>query len=170
MELEIILINIITEFIKKWPNVAGKLNYDRRNLLLYLLRNVETKTKLDIIKKSESCLGKLSLIIDRDLVNLALNDNSFGLLRFVTRHSNKNNADSLKQIRNGLLCLSQILKSHNIEIRFWAKETAHLLLNCINQFRGSDDLDNIEIICDILDAALTSLSFVVRTFSKELRD
>lgn len=52
VELEIILINIITEFIRKWPNVAGRLVYDRKGLLVYLLKNVETKTKLDIIKKS----------------------------------------------------------------------------------------------------------------------
>lgn len=47
---------------------------------------------------------------------------------------------------------------------------AHLLLKVIGQFKGSEDLDNIEIICDILDAALTSLSFLVRTFGRELRD
>lgn len=170
VELEIILINIITEFIRKWPNVAGRLQYDRRNLLLYLLRNVQTKSKLDIIKKSESCLGKLALVIDRDLVNQALNDNSFGLLRFISRHSHQKSPEALKQVRNGLLCLSQMLKSHNIEMRFWAKETSHLLLNCVSQFKGSDDLDNIEIICDILDAALTSLSFIIRTFSRELRE
>ena len=65
VELEIILINIITEFIRKWPNVAGKLQYDRRSLLIYLMKNIQLKTKLDIIKKSESCLGKLALVLDR---------------------------------------------------------------------------------------------------------
>lgn len=64
-ELEIILINIITEFLRKWPNVASRLHYDRKALLLYLLRNVEFKSKLDIIKRSETCLGKLGMILDR---------------------------------------------------------------------------------------------------------
>ena len=149
--------------------MAARLTYDRRNLLIYLLRNVQLKNKLEIIKKSESCLGKIALILDRDLINLALNDANWGLLRFISRNISKLTLDTFKQARNGLLCLSQILKSHNIELRYWAKETAHLLLNTINQFKNSDDLDNIEVICDILDAALTSLSFVVQTFSRELR-
>jgi hypothetical protein len=169
-ELEVILINIITEFIRKWPNEAGRLNYDRRGLLIYLLKNVHLKSKLDIIKKSESCLGKIALILDRDLINLALNDSNWGLLRFITRNIQTSGVESLKHARNGLLCLSQMLKSHNIELRYWAKEMAHLLLNVVNQFKESEDLDNIEVICDILDAALTALSFVVRTFSRELRE
>lgn len=51
-EVEIILINIITEFVKKWPDVSTGLEFDRKNLILYLLRNIEVKNKLDIIKKS----------------------------------------------------------------------------------------------------------------------
>lgn len=91
VELEIILINIITEFIRKWPNVAAKLQYDRKSLLLYLLRNIQTKTKLDLIKKSETCLGKLALVINKDLINVALKDGSWGLLSFIDKNGGKNN-------------------------------------------------------------------------------
>ena len=121
VELEIILINIITEFIRKWPNVAAKLQYDRKSLLLYLLRNIETKSKLDLIKKSETCIGKLALVINKDLINVALKDGSWGLLAFIEQNSRKSSQEALKQARNGLLCLSQILKSHNNDLRFWVK-------------------------------------------------
>lgn len=150
--------------------MAARLPYDRKGILIYLLRNVQTKNKLEIIKKSESCMGKLALILERELVEVALNDKDWGLLRFIGRNHGVQSSEGLKHTRNGLLCLSQILKSHNIELRYWAKEVAHLLLNTVNAFKGSEDIDQIEVICDILDAALTGLSFVVRTFSRELRD
>lgn len=111
-------------------------------------------------------MGKLALVLDRDLVEVALSDKDWGLLRFIARNQGVTSGEGLKHTRNGLLCLSQILKSHNIELRYWAKQMAHLLLNTVNSFKGSEDIDNIEVICDILDAALTGLSFVVRTFSR----
>lgn len=67
-EIEIILIGIITEFLKKWPNVASGLRFDRPALTLYLLKNVQVKTKLDIIKKSETCLGKLAVTLSREYI------------------------------------------------------------------------------------------------------
>ena len=51
-DIEMMLITIITEFIKKWPNVANGLSFERRMLVLYLLRNVQVKEKLDIIKRT----------------------------------------------------------------------------------------------------------------------
>ena len=42
-DIEMILITIITEFLKKWPNVASRLAFDRRSLIIYLLRNVQVK-------------------------------------------------------------------------------------------------------------------------------
>ncbi len=71
--MEVILISIITEFIKKWPIVASNLNFDRHSLIIYLLKNIEVKSKLEIIKKSENCLGKLSIIVNRELINIVLN-------------------------------------------------------------------------------------------------
>ena len=135
-----------------------------------MLRNVQLKAKLEIIKKSEICLGKLGFILDREIVGVVLVDQDWGLMRFISRNSNLQSMEGLKAVRNGLLCMSQLLKSHNIELRYWAKEMAHLLLNIVNQFKGSDDLDTIEVVCDILDSALTALSFVVCTFSRELRE
>jgi hypothetical protein len=42
------LINVISEFIRKWPNVAANpnLKFDRKNLVIYLLKNVQIKSKL----------------------------------------------------------------------------------------------------------------------------
>lgn len=169
-ELEIILISIITEFVRKWPIVTTHLHYDRKGLVLYLLKNIQFKGKLDIIKKSETCLGKVALVLDRDMVNVVLNDPDWGLLRFIVSSHTKLTLDSLKNARNGLLALAQIIKTHNIELRFWAKDIAHILLAVVNQFKSHDDIDNIEVVCDVLDASLTSLAYLVRTFSRELRD
>lgn len=84
-ELEIILIGIITEFIKKWPGVASQLKFDRASLVAYLLKNVQVKAKLDIIKKSETCLGKLALILSKERIEQLLVDRDWGLLRFIER-------------------------------------------------------------------------------------
>jgi hypothetical protein len=135
-EIEIILINIITEFIKKWPNVAAHLKYDRKNLVIYLLKNVETKSKLEIIKKSENCIGKLSLIGQRDVLDIILNDKDWGLVVSLSRNKNKTKIENLKQLRNGLLCLSQILRTHNVELRHWIKPITTLLIEIVNQFKS----------------------------------
>ena len=39
-----------------------------------------------------------------------------------------------------------------------------------NRFAAFEDIDNIEVVCDILDASLTALSYLIRTFSRELRE
>jgi hypothetical protein len=146
--------------------VASRLSYDLQGLLTYLLKNIQCKNKLDIIKKSETCLAKLALILDHHMINLALNDPQWGLLRFVASSHSNSSLEALKHARNGLLCLAQIIKTHNIELRHWAKDIAHLLQTIINKFKNHDDIDNIEVVCDILDAALTALSYLIRTFSK----
>jgi hypothetical protein len=136
-EVEIILISIITEFIKKWPIVASQLNFDRSNLIIYLLKNIEVKSKLDIIKKSENCLGKLTVIINRDLINVLLNDRDWGLIQFIGKNNKKASLDNLKQLRNGLMCLTQIIKTNNVELRFWIKDISLLLVEVINHFKAS---------------------------------
>lgn len=102
-------------------------------------------------------------------MEVALNDPGWGLLQFIDKSSRKQSEESLKQARNGLLCLAQLIKTHNIEMRHWAVEIAHLLLQVIRQYKEYQDIDHIEIVCDILDASLTALSYLVRTFSRELR-
>lgn len=69
--------------------MASHLKFDRNNLILYLLKNVEVKSKLDIIKKSENCLGKLTLILGKDLIRVLLDDKDWGLLRFIQKNKNK---------------------------------------------------------------------------------
>jgi hypothetical protein len=97
------------------------LTYDKKSLIIYLLKNIQFKSKLDIVKKSEACLGKLAVILDRELINVTLNDKDFGLISFIKANSTKMSLENLKLTRNGLLCLSQIVKTHNNEIRFWAR-------------------------------------------------
>jgi hypothetical protein len=130
-EIEIILIGIITEFLKKWPTVAAQLQFDRENLILYLLKNVQVKSKLDIIKKSETCLGKLALTLPRPHIEKLLNQADWGLLRFIERSRGRNGEDSLKQLRNGLLCLNQVIRTNNVELRFWVRDAALLLVGIV---------------------------------------
>lgn len=105
-----------------------------------------------------------------DHINLLLNEQDFGLIKFIRVNKGVMSLDNLKQERNGLLCLTQIIRTHNVELRFWIKVLALLLVDVINTYRMSEDIENIEIICDILDAALTALSYILKTFSKELKD
>ncbi len=104
--------------------------------MIYLLKNVETKSKLEIIKKSENCIGKLSLIGQRDVLDIILNDKDWGLINSLSRNKSKKTIDNLKQLRNVLLCLSQILRTHNVELRHWIKPLALLLIEIINQFKS----------------------------------
>jgi hypothetical protein len=45
-----------------------------------------------------------------------------------------------------------------------------LLIGIINQYKIYEDIDNIEVVCDILDAALTTLAYTLKTFGRELKD
>jgi hypothetical protein len=40
----------------------------------------------------------------------------------------------------------------------------------VNLFKSNDDFDQIDLTCDILDATLISLSYILKTFSKEIQD
>ncbi len=40
----------------------------------------------------------------------------------------------------------------------------------MNLFKSNDDFDQIDLTCDILDATLISLSYILKTFSKEIQD
>jgi hypothetical protein len=57
-----------------------------------------------------------------------------------------------------------------VELRHWIKASSLLLVDIVNQFKETEDIDNIEIICDIIDAALTTLSYIFKAFSRELRE
>lgn len=136
-EIEVILINIISEFIKKWPAISAnphKLSYDKKGLILYLLKNVQIKSKLEIIKKSELCLGKIALISQKDMLEVLLTNPDYGLLNFIALNASKLKIENIKHLRNGILCLSQILRTHNSEIRHWAKTIAELLVKIIEQY------------------------------------
>lgn len=47
---------------------------------MYLLRNVVAKSKLEIVKKSEAALGKVALILPKNLLETLFDHKDFGLL------------------------------------------------------------------------------------------
>ena len=49
-----LLLNVITEFARKWPNVAGSKDtvFDRKKLTIYLLNNIENRNNYELIRKS----------------------------------------------------------------------------------------------------------------------
>jgi hypothetical protein len=53
-EIEVILINVIAEFIRKWPRISANSRgkFDCNELVVYLLKNIQVKSKLEIVKKS----------------------------------------------------------------------------------------------------------------------
>lgn len=104
------------------------------------------------------------------MVNLMLNEQDWGLLKFIHKNNGKPSIENLKHLRNGLLCLTQIVRTHNVELRYWIKDIALLISSVICNFKGCDEIDNIETVCDILDAALTVLSYTLKAFNKELKD
>lgn len=97
---------------------------------------MQVKSKLDIIKKSETCLGKLALTLSREHIDQLLNQGDWGLLRFIERSRGKTGVESLKQLRNGLLCLNQVIRTNNIELRFWVRDAAQLLVSIVEHFRS----------------------------------
>lgn len=146
------------------------MKFDRPSLTIYLLKNVQVKSKLDIIKKSETCLGKLALILGKENIQMLVTDKDWGLLRFIESSRKRQGLENLKHLRNGLLCLNQVIRTNNVELRWWVREAGQLLVGTIEQFRGWDDIELIEPVCDILDAALTALAYLIKTFSRELKD
>ena len=74
-------------------------------------------------------------MLDREHVDLLLNDKGWGLIQFIKKSSAAGN-DSLVRLRNGLLCLGQVIRSHNLEIRHWVKGCALLLCEVVNRFKG----------------------------------
>lgn len=85
-----LLLNVITEFTRKWPNVTGSKSvvFDREKLIEYLLRNIESSMKLQLVKKSDGALSKLSLIFNKNNIDFLLNSPSFGLLDFIRKNKN----------------------------------------------------------------------------------
>ena len=67
-EIEMLLLNVVTEFTRKWPNIAGSrdVKFDRVGFIFYLLKNIEKSSKLMLIRKSDGTLSKLSLIFTRN--------------------------------------------------------------------------------------------------------
>ena len=125
---------------------------------------------MDIIKKTEYCLGKLTAVLDRDNINLLLNEANWGLMHFIQKSAATETDSSLVKLRNGLLCLCQVIRTHNLEIRHWIKGCAMVQCDIINRFKGWEEIEKIDVVCDIIDTAVTGLANTLKIFSKELRD
>lgn len=71
-------------------------------------------------------------------------------------------------MRNGLLCLANVLKTHNGEIKYWSKKIATILIKTIHSYRQNDNIDQIDFTCDILDSSIICLSYLLKSYSREL--
>ena len=80
-----LLLNVITEFTRKWPNVAKSkdVKFDREALIQYLLINIETSKKLMLIRKADGALSKLALIFDKSNIEFLFCSKNIGLLGFI---------------------------------------------------------------------------------------
>jgi hypothetical protein len=75
----------------------------------------------------------------------------------------------MKNMRNGLLCLVNILKTHSNEIKYWSFRIVNLLINLINIYKTNDNIDQIDLTCDILDCSIISLFYLLKSYSRELQ-
>lgn len=135
---------------------------------MYLLRNVAAKSKLEIVKKSETALGKVALILPKNLLETLFDHKDYGILISLQSLAGKMDLESMKKIRNQLLCLANVLKTHNSEIKYWAKKIAQLLIKIIQDYKNNDNIDQIDLVCDILDSSIICLSYLLKSYSREL--
>jgi len=80
----------------------------------------------------------LAVIADKDILDIILNDQDWGLVNYIFKNKSKKSVDNLKQLRNGLLCLSQVIRTLNIELRHWIRGISLQLIEVINEFKGVD--------------------------------
>lgn len=97
---------------------------------------------------------------------MIVNSQDYGLIRYIGSNKNGGNVEKLKHLRNGLLCLLQLLKTHRIELKVWIKSISIELVNIVNIFKVNEDFDNIESICDILEVSLNCLSICLGSYSR----
>jgi hypothetical protein len=112
--------------------------FDREKLIEYLLRNIESSMKLQLVKKSDGALSKLSLIFNKNNIDFLLNSPSFGLLDFIRTNKNASSEQEMKYLRNGTLTLANILKTQNHELKYWIREVIPLCTDVI-KFYGNQD-------------------------------
>lgn len=82
-------------------------------LIEILLKNVQSSSKLDLIRKSDVALEKLAAVFDKGNFEFTLDHKQFGILRFITEHKKSNDEESLKQLKNGIACLDHLVHAHN---------------------------------------------------------
>ena len=72
----------------------------------------------------------------------------------------------MKSLRNGVLSLSNILKTQNHELRKWAKEIVIICTNIIQFYKDKDSY--MEVTTEILESTVTCLTYLVKAYSSEL--
>ena len=91
-----------------------------------------------MIRKSDGALSKISIILDRPNLEYLLVSKEVGLLGFIRNFIKTTNEQEMKSLRNGLLSLSNILKTQNHELRKWAKEIVIICTNIIKFYKDKD--------------------------------
>ena len=134
--------------------------------MIYLLKNVQTKSKLEIVKKSETALGKVAIILPKNILETLFEHPQYGILVFLQANCGQLDQERMKRMRNALLCLGNVLKTHNGEIKYWAKKIATLLIKSINSYKQNDNIDSIDLTCDIMDSSIICLSYLLKSYSR----
>ena len=68
------------------------------------------------------------MILNREDLFVVLDNVQFGLISHLKRNFGKYDTNSLKLMREGVTCLSYVLKTHNPELKHWAVNVASLML------------------------------------------
>jgi hypothetical protein len=70
----------------------------------------------------------MALILNKEFLSVLFSDKEHGLLKFIRENKPKKKIENLKHLRNGILCLSHVLKTHNTEISGWVREITGILI------------------------------------------
>lgn len=69
----------------------------------------------------------------------------------------------LKNLRNGILTISNISKVHNPEMRPWVGEICNLALQIIHFHKDKDTY--IELETEVIESAITTLTYLLKGYS-----
>lgn len=103
------------------------------------MKNVQSSSKLDLIRKSDVALEKLAAIFDKSNFEFTFDHKQFGILRFITEHENSHDEESLKQLKNGIACLDHLVHAHNREMKPWVKNIAKICVKLVNLYKNNSE-------------------------------
>ena len=97
---------------------------------------------------------------------MLLNHKELSLLKYVRINMQSEDENGLKNLRNGVLTLVNVAKVHNPELRPWVREITCIVVEVINFHKDKDT--HIELETEIIESAITTLTFLLRGYSSEI--